>query len=291
MIASLYINIIADLGEGAIWDHKEQKFHWIDIEGGKIFTFDPLNDHIRTIPIGQRIGTVVPSTKEGYLIVALQNGIYSLDLESEALDLITDAPFDSAVVRFNDGKCDPAGRLWVGSMALDAAPNAAALYRLERSGSITQVLDNITTSNGICWSADNKTMYYIDTPTQVVQAFDYDQSTGVIKNGHVVIDLKEEPGSPDGMAIDEDGKLWIALYGGSCVVCCDPDTGKFINKVNVPAKNVTSCAFGGRDLTTLIITTASIRMTEKEQQNYPHAGSVFAATPGVKGVKSSFFSW
>ncbi|GAA0891668.1 SMP-30/gluconolactonase/LRE family protein [Fulvivirga kasyanovii] len=287
--AFLYVDTIADLGEGAIWNHKSREYYWIDIEKGKVFTFDPLTEQMRTIEVGQRVGTVVPSTQEGIVLVALQNGIYSLNLETEELQLMEKSPFDPEVIRFNDGKCDPAGRFWVGSMALDTKPNAAALYSFNGDSTITQQLDSISISNGICWSADKKTMYYIDTPTQAVKAFDYNNETGAIENGRVVVKIEDENAFPDGMTIDSEGKLWIALWGGSSVVRYDPDNGKLLNKVTVPAKNVTSCAFGGPNLDTLLITTASIGMSDDEKAKYSRAGAVYATVPGVKGVNGNFF--
>lgn len=289
--ASLYIDIIATLGEGAIWNHRTKEFYWVDIEGKKAFTFNSEDKALKSISVGQRIGTIVPSSKENEVVVALQQGIYSLNLNTEALSHLEDAPFDPGVIRFNDGKCDPAGRLWVGSMALDAKPKAAALYCFDGKDPIKQVLDNLTISNGLCWSSDKEAMYFIDTPTKVVQAFDYDIRTGTITNARTVINLEEEEGSPDGMTIDQEGKLWIALFGGSSVVRCDPDSGELLQRITVPAKNVTSCTFGGAQLDTLLITTASLGMNENEQEQFPKAGAVFAAVPGVKGVNSNFFEW
>lgn len=288
-VAFLYLDSIADLGEGAIWNHKTREFYWVDIEKGYVFTFDPLLEEMRSISLGQRVGTVVPSTKDGHVIIALQDGIYSLNLDTEEKEKLAEAPYDPSTTRFNDGKCDPAGRLWVGSMALDTKPLAAALYSFDGTRQIREELDSISISNGICWSADKKTMYYIDTPTQTVRAFDYDNESGEISNGRIVVKIEEEGCFPDGMTIDNEGKLWIALWGGSSVVRYDPDSGKLLSRISVPAKNVTSCAFGGVNLDTLLITTASIGMTEEEQTTYSRAGAVFAIIPGVKGVEANFF--
>ncbi|ELR69524.1 Gluconolactonase [Fulvivirga imtechensis AK7] len=287
--AFLYIDTIARLGEGAIWNQETREFYWVDIEDGKVFTFNPLLEEMRMIPVGQRVGTVVPSSKEGHVVIALQDGIYSLNLETKEVKLLAAAPYDPSTTRFNDGKCDPAGRLWVGSMALDSKPHKAALYCFRGIQKVTQVLDSISISNGLCWSADRSTMYYVDTPTQTVQAFDYDDASGGISNGRVVVKIKDEGAFPDGMTIDSEGKLWIALWGGSGVVRYDPDTGKLLSRISVPAKNVTSCAFGGVNLDTLFITTASIGMNEEELAKYAMAGAVFAAIPGVRGVKTNFF--
>ena len=287
--AFLYIDTIAELGEGAIWNQKTREFYWVDIEGGKVFTFNPLLEEMRTIPVGQRVGTVVPSSKEGHVVIALQDGIYSLNLDTKEMTLLAEAPYDPQTTRFNDGKCDPAGRFWVGSMALDSKPHAAALYTFNGTQQVTQALDSVSISNGLCWSADRLTMYYVDTPTQTVQAFDYDDSSGSISNGRVVVKIDDAEAFPDGMTIDSEGKLWIALWGGSSVVRYDPETGELLSRISVPAKNVTSCAFGGVNFDTLFITTASIGMNEEEQIKYSRAGAVFAAIPGVKGVEANFY--
>ena len=286
-----YIDAIAALGEGAIWDHKTHRYYWIDIENGNVFIYEPSKGNIKSIPVGQRIGTVVPTTKEDHVLVALQNGIYSLDISTEELKLLAEAPYDPNRIRFNDGKCDPAGRFLVGTMGLASEPDIAALYCYEKGTTPIQILHNVTCSNGLCWSNDKNIMYYIDTPKQWVKAFDYDIFSGAIKNGRIIIDFKDIEGSPDGMTIDSDGNLWIALWGGSSVVCYNPTTSKLVERIPVPAKNVTSCTFGGDDLRTLFITSASIGMHKLDQQTYPHAGAVFAAVPGVTGIKNHFFKW
>ncbi len=277
------------LGEGAIWNHKTQEFWWIDIEGKALHIYHPASKEQRKIDVGQRIGTVVPTTL-GSAAIALQSGVYELDLESEEQVLISDPEDESERIRLNDGKCDPAGRFWVGSMHLDQMKDVAGLYRIESKGETTKMLDSITISNGIIWSLDEKTMYYIDTPDQNVKAFDYDKSTGDISNQRVVIEVPESMGFPDGMAIDEEGMLWIALWNGNAVSRWNPNTGELLSKIEVPAHNVASCAFGGENLDILYITSARVDMTEDELTALPLSGGVFTLKPGVKGVNSHFFA-
>jgi sugar lactone lactonase YvrE len=150
-------------------------------------------------------------------------------------------------------------------------------------------LDSISISNGIVWTKDKKTMYYIDTPTLEIKAFDYDDVTGAISNPRVAVQVNDSLGYPDGMAIDENDKLWVGMWNGNAVICFDPITGEMVSKIEVPAHNVTSCAFGGKNLDTLYITTAREDMSDEEHAKYPLAGSLFKAVPGVKGVKSTFF--
>jgi sugar lactone lactonase YvrE len=237
---------------------------------------------------GQMIGTVVP-TESGKVIVALKNGIYSLDPKTGTKKLIVNPEADLPDNRFNDGKCDPAGRFWVGTMSISGKKEAGSLYRLDSDSTIHKMIEYVSISNGIVWSPDATKMYYIDTPTQKVMAYDYNNETGEISNPKVAVEVADEMGSPDGMTIDADGNIWVALWGGSAVGCWNPETGKLIRKIKVPAKNVTSCAFGDDDLGTLYITSARRATNEEELQKYPHAGGVFKTKPGVKGMKAFYF--
>ncbi|HMJ67650.1 MAG TPA: SMP-30/gluconolactonase/LRE family protein [Cyclobacteriaceae bacterium] len=285
--AQLVIDAKAMLGEGSIWHPSEKKLYWVDIEGKALHIYDPVSKDDRVITVGERIGTVVP-VKQGGVLVALQNGIHKLDTETGRLTLIIN-PLPDPGLRFNDGKCDPSGRFWVGSNALDSRRRGASLYRLDSDGSVHEMLDSVSISNGIVWTADRKTMYYNDTPTMTVQAFDYDDATGTISRGRVAVRIPRNTGAPDGMTIDAEGKLWIALWGGGCVARFDPDTGEMLRKITVPAPNVSSCAFGGDDLGTLYITTARAWVSPEKLQEFPSSGGLFAVKPGVKGVKAEFY--
>jgi len=275
------------LGEGSIWNAVTQELYWIDIEGGILHIFKPEKNYCQSFSLGQRIGTVVPSDN-GNVILALQDGLYEFDPFTQQKVLLVATDYDSSSIRFNDGKCDSVGRLWVGTMHLEILPKVAALYKFER-GTLKEMLDKITISNGICWSLDSKTMYYIDTPTSSVQAFDFDLERGLLTNGRVIIETKEEFDPPDGMTIDAEGMLWIGHWKGSCVGRWNPKNGKLISKIEVPAYHVTSCAFGGKDLDTLYITTASIEVSPEQKIQYPLAGCLFQVKPGVKGIKSFFY--
>lgn len=286
--ATLLLDVKNQLGEGAFWNYETQSFWWVDIEGRLLNMYDVNNAKHRKINLKERIGTVVP-TNDGNAVVALENGIFILNLDTEELVLLSNPEEHLENIRLNDGKCDPAGRLWVGSMHLQQIENAASLYRIEHDGTHTQMLDSITISNGIIWSLDEKTMYYIDTHRGNVRAFDYEKATGDITNERVIIEVPDSLGYPDGMTIDEEGMLWIALWSGSCVSRWNPDTGELLETIAVPAKNVTACAFGGENLDKLYITSASIGMNENDSLQYPQAGGVFVADVGVKGVKSPFF--
>ncbi|MBN2774708.1 MAG: SMP-30/gluconolactonase/LRE family protein [Prolixibacteraceae bacterium] len=285
----LVIDTKSDLGEGAIWNYRTNELYWVNIAGKLLHIYNPQTGINKELLTGQMIGTVVP-TESGRAIVALQNGIYYLDVSTGTKTFLVDPEDDKPDNRFNDGKCDPKGRLWAGTMNLNGDSEKGALYRIENDSTVTKMIYPVSISNGITWSADTTRMYYIDTPTQQVKQYDYNNSTGTISNGKVVIEIPTESGSPDGMTIDKDGNLWIALWGGYAVGCWNPETGELVRKIDVPAKNVTSCAFGGPDLKTLFITTARQDMSEDELKEFPHAGGVFKIRQGVEGVKACFFN-
>lgn len=287
--AELVLDTKSELGEGAIWNYKTGELIWVNIKGEILNFYHPKTESNREMFTGQMIGTVVPA-ESGKVMVALQNGIYSYDSDSGAKKLIVDPEADKPDNRFNDGKCDPAGRFWAGTMSLVGAKNAGALYRLDADSTIHKMIDGVGTSNGIVWSADKTKMYYIDTPTRKVMGYDYDNETGDISNPKVAVEIPDGIGYPDGMTIDRKDNLWVALWGGSAVACFNPENGELLRKIEVPAKNVTSCAFGGDDLETLYITTARESTSDEDLERFPHAGGVFKARPGVKGVKAYFFN-
>ncbi len=287
--AGLLLDVKNRLGEGSIWNHKTHELWWIDIEGRALHIYNPKTKNHRVIDVKHRIGTVVPSQDGLSAIVALQTGVWNLNLETEAMTFIVSPESDTSNIRLNDGKCDPAGRFWVGSMHLKQTKYEAALFRIEANHNIQKMQDSVTISNGIIWSLDEKTMYYIDTDRGNVRAYNYEKSTGKITNERVVITVSDTLGYPDGMTIDSEGMLWIALWNGNCVSRWNPNTGELLQKIEVPAHNISSCAFGGENLDVLYITSAREDMTEEELKEKPLSGGVFTVVPGVKGVKSYFF--
>lgn len=286
--AELAYEIKAALGEGALWNYKTQEFYWVDIEGKTFNIYNPSTGKNKVFQTPSRAGTVVPYSDDE-VVLALENGIHSLNLQTSETALLTDMSPELDGRRLNDGKCDPSGRLWVGSMHFDQIKGTAKLFMIDHDSSYVTKKDSVTISNGIVWSSDKKTMYYIDTPTSEIKAYDYDNDTGSISNERVVVKIAKELGSPDGMTIDAEDKLWVGMWNGNAVLRFDPESGKVIGKVTVPAHNVTACAFGGKDLNTLYITTASLDMTQEEQEQLPLSGSLFKVTLNVKGVKTNFF--
>ena len=279
----------AKLGEGSIWDSREKCLWWVDITEGLVHRFDPTTGENRTREVGQMVGTVV-MRETGGLLVAIEKGIATLDFESGRLDMVAQPEADKPTNRFNDGKCDPAGRFWAGTLSLTGEEKAGRLYVYDASGRVRAMVSGVTTSNGIVWSHDRTTMYFIDTPTFEVWAYDYDFETGEIANRRTVVEVSRDLGFPDGMTIDAEGMLWIAHWGGWRVNRWDPGTGLRIDSVRIPAKCVTSCAFGGDDLKTLYVTTAGGTSGENDDPEDPNGGHLFAWESPVAGVEAFRFA-
>jgi sugar lactone lactonase YvrE len=282
------LDVKAQLGEGAIWHPLEKKLYWVDIEGKLLHVFNPATGLNSTYNTFGRIGTVVPA-RGGGALVALQNGIAQIDLLDGKIQGRVDPEKDLPGNRFNDGKCDPQGRLWVGSMSLDAKTGAGSVYRIDHDFLAQKMISEVTISNGICWSLDGLTMYYIDTPTRQVVAYGFDSASGNISNPEVIINVEKHLGFPDGMTIDSRGMLWIALWGGGAVGCWDPRTGDLLDLIKLPAPNVTSCAFGGENLNQLFITTAREGLTKKELEMYSDSGSLFMVETSIHGIPAFLF--
>lgn len=285
--ATLLYAAAATLGEGALWQPHTQQLLWVDIEKCELHSFDPVTGKDVCWPMPARIGTVVPVNGGGYLI-ALETGIYFFDPNHAQMRFMVN-PITGPQLRFNDGKCDPLGNFWAGTIQMEGKKHQAALYRYDPQGRLHTMLTGVSNSNGIVWSADGQTMYYIDTPTQTVQAFDFDRATAQISGPRIAVRIPEEAGAPDGMSIDAADRLWVCLYGGGAVHCYDPKSGNLICRVKVPAPNTTSCAFGGSDLKTLFITTARENMSPAALRQFPDSGGIFALQTNVAGVPASYF--
>jgi len=272
------------LGEGPVWHAEKQVLYWVDIKGNKLHVFNPATKQNRTISTPKFIGCVAPR-KSGGLIAGLFDGFYTLDFDKENWELIAD-PEKNPENRFNDGKVDPRGRLFAGTMEdLQTKPAQGNMWRLDtNSKTPVKVFDGVGISNGLAWSSDHKTFYYVDTPLQRIDAFDYDIETGNLSNRRTVIKLQESglDGYPDGMCIDAEDCLWLAHWEGSKVTRWNPKTAQLLRTVQLPVSKVTCPAFGGPNLDQLYITTASIRSdTVKE----PLAGALFVLrNPGTHGV-------
>ncbi len=283
------VDIRALVGEGALWDEKAQVLYWVDILSNALYIYDPATGENRHYDVGQHVGTVV-LRESGGVMLSLANGFASYDLESGKLTILSDPEAHLPNNRFNDGKCDPGGRFWAGTMAYTNQSTQGSLYRMDADHSVHKMLGDIGISNGIVWSHDKRTMYYIDSSAGTVRAYDYDNASGDIRNERVIISVPKEMGLPDGMAIDAAGMLWVAHFGGSCVRCWDPHIGKVSDEIVLPASQITSCAFGGEKLDTLYITSAAVGLDAAALAQQPLAGSLFAVQPGVKGALTYRFA-
>lgn len=227
---------------------------------------------------------------DGRVVAALQTGFAIIDIANGAIQPIADPESELSNNRFNDGKCDTAGRFWAGTMSMDGSANQAALYTLGQDLSVSCKIPNVTIANGLAWRQDDKLFYFIDTATNRVAAYDYDVVTGDIKNKRIIIDRTQREGYADGMTIDTDGMLWIALWGGWKVERWNPQTGELISAVNLPVSKPTSCIFGGPDMQDLYITSARHGLTDEELQAQPLAGSLFVVkNTGQQGLPVNRF--
>ena len=290
---STAVNLLVDaralVGEGPIWDETNQVLYWVDILSSQLYCYNPATGENRSWDVGQHVGTVV-LRKAGGLMLALRDGFASFDLTSGQVTMIADPEADKPGNRFNDGKCDPAGRFWAGTMAYVDQTTQGSLYRLDADLRVHRLLGDIAISNGIVWSLDQRTMYYIDSMAYTVRAYAYDNATGDLANERVVVKVEAGMGLPDGMAIDAEGMLWVAHFGGSCVRRWDPQTGAVLSQIDLPTAQITACAFGGPDLDTLYITSAANGYTAADFAREPYAGGLFVAKPGVKGTLTFAFA-
>ncbi|MBM7095011.1 SMP-30/gluconolactonase/LRE family protein [Bacillus sp. H-16] len=261
------------LGEGPLWIESQEKLYWVDIEGRAIYEMDGADNTVRQYLMDKR-PCALAEKNDNELYVVLEDGLYIWEKVQNKIEVVdrVDVGDDN---RFNDGKKDPWGRLWAGTMNEKGELEKGALYVWLEDGTRRTVMENVSISNGLAWNKRAQTMYYIDTPTRTVYQFHYDAKTGALANEEVVYTFQEEDGYPDGMTIDGDGNLWIALFGGYGVAVVDPGKREWIDKVEVPAKNVTCCVFGGPDGDELFITTATEGLQEPDMVEYPDSGSLF----------------
>lgn len=277
------------LGEGPVWDEQKQRVFWLDILNNTIHCYYPATKAYRYWSASDMVGAIVLG-EDDHLVAALRSGFTFVDLSTGKEIPIVDPEVHSPDNRFNDGKCDPAGRFWAGTMALSEKVEAGNLYMLDQDLTCTLKLPEVSISNGLAWTADARTFYYIDTPTQSVVAFDFSLTTAKITNKRAVIDIPKGEGFPDGMCIDTEGKLWIAHWDGWQVARWDPLSGKKLESIRLPVARITSCTFGGEKLQDLYITSAKVGLSAKQLAEQPLAGSLFVVNNcGYQGHPTSRF--
>ena len=287
--AELVLDARARHGEGPVWHPTERTLDWVDIMAGHLHRYDPRTDRDQVIDVGRPIGAFAPRLSGGYAL-ALENGFGILEPSGE-VRMVAPLATHGPPQRMNDGKCDRAGRFWAGTMAYDFTPGAAALYRLDADFNVTTMLSDVTLSNGLDWTDDDRTMYYIDSLARGIDAFDFDARSGAISGRRRLIEVRSDKTAqtgetvPDGMTVDAEGYLWVAVHGASEVRRYSP-LGEVECIVRLPVCGVTSCAFGGEGLNDLYITSMVVFDDGRE----PLAGALFRCAPGVRGRPARLFA-
>lgn len=276
-------NQISLLGEGPVWDERKNRIIWLDILAGKIHQYYPQTAEYRSIATGQYVGAVT-LTENDKLLGALHHGFYEIDEKTGNKNFLVDPEVHLPDNRFNDGKCDPNGRFWAGTMHIPETEVTGNLYVLENDGTVSHKISDIGCSNGLAWNSTGDTLYYIDSPTRQVVAYDYSLETAEITNRRVVITISEGGGFPDGMTIDAEDQLWVALWDGWKLIRVNPATGEVTDQIDLPVARITSAVFGGPDYGDLYITSAKVGLDDTQLKDQPLAGSLFVVeNVGVKG--------
>ncbi len=260
------------LGESPVWDSSNESLWWVDIMNGTIHRYLHTTAHHQLFKIGEVVSSLAIS-RNGHMVVSLQHGFAYFYPEDGRLYPINSLDGEPPSNRLNDGKCDPAGRFWSGTMS--PVEGGGTLYALEADGTISKKLQQVTCPNGMAWSQDTSQFFFIDTPSRQVVAYDYSSIDGAIRSKRIVVTIPAEEGFPDGMTIDDQGMLWIAMWDGGFVARYEPSTGKCLQKIDLPVSRVTSCTFGGDDYTDLYITTAKTGLTPAQLEEQPLAGHLF----------------
>lgn len=285
-----------ELGEGPHWHPQLKKLFFVDITAGFAATIDAAKkvQVLHQEDAGHTVSAVLPvEGQDSQIVVGVDTSVYLVDVatgEKKLLDKLA-----TGGVRFNDAKCDPKGRLWIGTMGLETAPGVltpeqGALYLLSKDGKLSEQLEKVSLSNGLAWSLDNKTLYYIDSFVRLIYAFDYDIETGKIANRRVLVNMNEDSDFlaaelPDGMTIDANGNLWVAMFNGKRIVSIDGKTGKVIDVIEMPTSMVTSVCFGGPNLDEMYVTSIKKFLDEKRKAEEPLAGYIFKVTSTKKDFK------
>ena len=284
------LNARAELGEGPVWDAASGILYWVDLFAGVVHSYRPISGLTGSVEVGEIVGCVVPR-QSGGLLAATASGIYHLNPDTGAKTRVSAIEADRPETHFNDGKVDPAGRFWFGSIAVDRTTDLLGdLYSLEPDLTVTHRLHGVDNTNGMDWSPDGRTMYYIDSLTRQVTAYDYDAASGAISNPRPIVTLPEGTGVPDGMTVSVDGSLWVAHWGGARVTRWHPDTGALLQTIAVPANLTTSCAFAGPTLDELYITTARYQEPIAALAAQPLAGGLFRYRTDTRGRPAAVFA-
>jgi sugar lactone lactonase YvrE len=289
MQPELILDAHTDLGEGPAWDMTANRLTWVDIRAGDLHIYRPQENTNVPISLGEPVGCAAPC-QNGDLIVGLKSGFATYNLSTNALTRLVNPEPHLQGNRFNDGKCDPDGRFLAGTMDVAEEEASGSLYSYSPQGMLKTLLTEVRISNGLTWSPDSKTFYFIDTPTRQVTAFDYDLPSGSITNPRPVVTVPPGLGWPDGMTSDAEGMLWVAMWGGAKLTRWNPATGQLLESIPFPALNISACIFGGKNLTDLYITSARKGMSSDQLTAYPFSGGLFRLQTNIQGMPTYKFA-
>jgi len=274
------------IGEGPLWNVEEQAIYWVDIDGKNIQRFYPETGKYDSFDVPVKV-CLMAFREKGGMIFGAEDGFYFWDPETQKMDFITHPEKGKKEARFNDGKVDRKGRLWAGTMTFEGA--TSALYRMGADLSVSKMVSEVTIANGVGWSPDNSTMYFVDSFRYVINAFDYDLATGSISNQRPFVQMDAEFGIPDGLTVDSDGYVWCAIYGAWKVMRYDP-SGKVASEIKMPVSKPSSCMFGGKDLNELYVTSIAEGLSEADKAKEPMAGDLFMIETEVIGLSEPYFA-
>lgn len=285
-MATLVLPARAELGESALWDHRIQRLWWVDILGGQLHCFDPESAADESFEMGE-LCAAVALDKQGDVLVALKDSIKRFRRGTKQLESLAQMEHATLSIRFNEGRSDPAGRFWVGTLAIGADAGRGALYCLEKDLSLSRKLKGLSISNGMAWNRVADRMYYIDSSTQRILEFQYDRASASISGPRLAASFDPKEGSPDGMCADSDDMLWVALWGAGKVVRLDPRRDERLAEIVIPgALQASSCSLGGGDLKTLLITSAREHLEASALEAQPNAGALFSFRVDCPGLNA-----
>ena len=290
-----------ELGESPFWHPQEQRLYWVDIPGKKLLRALVATGQVQAWDMPSEPGCIAPAASGG-LVIALRDGVFRAREWGGALDLITKLPYDTKAVRANDGKCDAQGRFWVGTIDEPKASRAAELFSIAWRDGVVDVQRQVAgalTANGLAWSPQGETLYWADTPSHVVYAWDFDLGRNSLSQHRIHLQFAAKPpgwvwedrsyqGRPDGAAVDAQGNYWVSLFEGRRICCFAPD-GQLLRELETPAQCPTMPCFGGEDLKTLFLTTARHGRSAAELAQFPDSGAVFFTRVDVPGLPVNFF--
>lgn len=277
----------AQLGEAPVWDTRAKRLFWVDILQPAVYRFDPETSVNEVCETGKLVSAVMPA-EQGTLIVTSQDGLEWLDFDKGQLRSFVHPEVEMRENRLNDAKVGPGGAIWVGSMRMDASRATGSLYRIDGGGEVSRLETGLTVSNGLGWSPDGATFYFVDTVPGLIYAYDTTPGEGRLSNRRVLVKINENEGRPDGLTVDSEGYIWCAIWDGWRVNRYRPD-GKLDLAIDLPVPRPTSVAFGGDDLSVLYITSARTRLPASTLADAPLSGGLFSCRPGVRGLPGQLY--